>query len=163
MAIADILTSIEESGIATSIRESALLFPMVESIHVIALAFVFGTVALVDLRLLGLASRKLRVSRLSSDLLPWTWGAFALAAITGFLLLSSTAIRYFDNTPLRWKFFFMAMAGINMLIFHFVTYKGVDRWDTDPVPPTAARVAGALSLLFWTLVVFFGRWVGFTV
>jgi hypothetical protein len=163
MAIADILQGIEDSGIATAVRESAMLFPLLESIHVIAIAFVFGTVVFVDLRLLGLASRNVSVTRMSNDLLPWTWGAFVLAAITGLLLLSSTAIRYYENTPLRFKFLFMAMAGINMLIFHFITYKGVKRWDNDEVPPAAARTAGGLSVLLWLLVIFFGRWIGFTI
>ncbi len=163
MAIADVLQAIEESGIATAVRESALLFPLIESIHVIAIAFVFGTVIFVDLRLLGLASRKVSVTRMTNDLLPWTWGAFVLAAITGVLLLASTAIRYYDNTPLRLKFLFMAMAGINMLVFHFVTYRDVNRWDNDAMPPAAARTAGGISILLWVLVIFFGRWIGFTV
>jgi hypothetical protein len=163
MAIADFLQGIEDTGIATSIRESALLFPLFESIHVIALSFVFGTVLFVDLRLLGLASRKVAVTRLTNDLLPWTWGAFALSAVTGLLLLSSTAVRYFDNTPLRFKFFFMALAGVNMLVFHFVTYKNVSSWDNAAVPPNPARLAGGLSILLWVLVIFFGRWIGFTV
>lgn len=162
MTLTDILISIEATALATSIRESALLFPLLESAHVIALAFVVGTVALMDLRLLGFASRKLPVTRLTNDLLPWTWGAFALAVVTGLLLLSSTAVRYFDNTPLRYKFIFMFLAGINMLVFHFITYKNVNRWDNDEVPPVAARIAGALSIIFWACVVFFGRWIGFT-
>jgi hypothetical protein len=103
------------------------------------------------------------VTGISNDLLPWTWGAFVLAAITGVLLLSSTAIHYYENTPLRFKFLFMAMAGVNMLLFHFITYKGVNRWDNDEVPPAAARTAGGLSILLWLLVIFFGRWIGFTI
>ena len=162
MALTDILQSIENTGFATSIRESAKLFPLLESFHVIALAFVLGSIAFVDLRLLGLASRDQPVTRLVNNLLPWTWGAFAVAAATGLALLSSTPARYLDNTFLRLKFLCMFLAGVNMIIFHLVTYKGVSRWDTDSLPPHAARIAGGLSILLWVCVVFFGRWIGFT-
>ena len=56
---------------------------------------------------------------------------------------------------------FMALAAVNMLIFHFGAYRKVAQWDTA-VPPTSARVAGALSIAFWVAVIFFGRWIGFT-
>ena len=56
----------------------------------------------------------------------------------------------------------MAFAGLNMLIFHFLTYRDVQGWDDDVITPRAARVAGALSLIFWIGVVAFGRWIGFT-
>ena len=162
MALADFLQSIEDSGFGTAIREGGYYFPMLESLHVIALVSVVGSIVAVDLRLLGLASREQPVTRMTNDLLPWTWGAFVVAAITGLMLFSSTPMRYFDSTLLRIKFFFMFLAGVNMLVFHFVTYKDVHRWDTASAIPVPARLAGGLSLLLWTLVIFFGRWVGFT-
>ncbi len=162
MALADFLQSIEQPGFGTAIREGAYYFPLLESLHVIALVSVVGSIVAVDLRLLGLASREQPVTRITNDFLPWTWGAFIVAAITGLMLFSSTPIRYFDSTLLRIKFFFMFLAGVNMLVFHFVTYKDVQRWYTSDVIPAPARLAGGLSLLLWTLVIFFGRWVGFT-
>jgi hypothetical protein len=50
-----------------------------------------------------------------------------------------------------------------MLIFHFLTYRDVEKWDHQEITPGAARLAGTLSLLFWIGVVAFGRWIGFTV
>jgi len=162
MAIADFLQRIEDSGFGTAIREGGYYFPALESIHVIALVSVVGSIVAVDLRLLGLASREQPVTRLTRDLLPWTWGAFFVAALTGLMLFSSTPVRYFENPLLRIKFFFMFLAGVNMLVFHFVTWKTVAQWDTGDVIPSGAKAAGALSLLLWVIVIFFGRWVGFT-
>ena len=161
MTILELCERIETWSIPTLIRESATLFPLVESIHVMALAFVVGSISIVDLRLLGFASRKQSVKQLSDDLLPWTWGAFAIAAITDLLLFSSVATRYYDNMPFRWKLVLLLLAGINMLAFHFLTYRDVGRWGRDEVPPTAARVAGGVSILLWTAVVVCGRWIGF--
>lgn len=163
MALSDFLLSIENSALGTTIREGSTLFPAFESLHVIALVSVVGSIVAVDLRLLGLASRDLPVTRLTKDLLPWTWGAFVVAAISGLLLFSSTPVRYFENTELRLKFFFMFLAGLNMLLFHFVTYKDVAKWDTGEAIPSSARWAGGLSIAFWGLVIIFGRWAGFTI
>ena len=61
------------------------------------------------------------------------------------------------------KFLAMALAAVNMLVFHFGAYRSVAQWDTAQVPPAAARRAGALSLALWIAVIFFGRWIGFTI
>jgi hypothetical protein len=75
----------------------------------------------------------------------------------------SKASDYFMTTTFQLKLFIMALAAINMLIFEFITVKGVTEWDGKPIPPTAARFAGAVSLTCWLLVFVFGRWTGFTV
>lgn len=135
-------------------------FPYVESAHVVFLALVAGSILTVDARLVGLASRHLRFTYLSERLLPWTWGAFAGAAVTGTLLFMANATGYIHNTPFLIKLALIAAAGINMAWFQFVTFRSVQSWDTGtPVP--AARAAGLVSIVLWCGVVGFGRWIGF--
>ncbi len=154
---------VEASVVGQFISGSTWAFPTIESIHVFFLVIVVGTVAIVDLRLLGVASRNRSVSRLSNDVLPVTWGAFVMALITGGLLFTSRATHYLANWEFCAKMVMLLLAGANMLLFHFLTYRDVERWDNDAITPVAARVAGALSLLFWIAVVVLGRWIGFTV
>lgn len=154
--------SLETSAIGDFMATSGWAFPTVESLHVIALVTVVGTIAIMDLRLLGLASNKTAVTIMSKDTLPWTWGAFILAAITGLLLFVSKASSYVINPYFLWKMGLLVIAGLNMLYFHFVTYKTVEHWDESPTVPTGAKIAGLLSLIFWAAVVFFGRAIGFT-
>jgi hypothetical protein len=71
-------------------------------------------------------------------------------------------VTYFGNLQFQLKFLMMGLAAVNMLVFHFGPFRQVARWDTASQPPGAARLAGALSLVLWTAVVFFGRWMGFT-
>lgn len=157
----NIWESLEYSSLGTSIAESLWAFPAIETVHVIALITVVGTIAVMDLRLLGLTSRNVPVTQLTRDTLPWTWGGFILAAISGGLLFVSNAPGYVGNSYFLWKLCVIALAGLNMLFFHFGTYRTVGGWDLGD-PPRAAKVAGLLSLVFWIVVVFLGRAIGFT-
>ena len=136
-------------------------FPLVESLHVITMAMVAGTLFIVDTRLVGLTSRKLGFRYVSEHLLPWTWGAFACSVVTGTLMFASNATGYYANAAFRAKMLLMLLAGLNMLYFQTVTFRGVAAWDLGR-PPAAARFAGALSLGLWCGIVGFGRWIGFT-
>src|SRR6266481_1612266 len=101
MDISTFLASLESSGIATRIRESLYIFPLLESTHVFGLAMVFGTIAIVDLRLLGVASTHRSFKQITSDILKWTWGAFVLTAATGALMFITNADVYFHNAFFR--------------------------------------------------------------
>ena len=127
----------------------------------LTLTVVFGSIAMVDLRLLGWTSLGTSIARLTEETLPWTWTAWVLAAIAGSLMFMSKAVTYAGNLDFRMKFICMALAAVNMLVFHFGAYRRVADWDMGR-PPAAARLAGGLSLTFWLAVIFFGRWVGFT-
>ncbi|MEY2855070.1 MAG: hypothetical protein RL030_2202 [Pseudomonadota bacterium] len=145
---------------ALAVRVSEVWFPWVESLHVVSLAMVVGTVFIVDTRLIGLTSRHLRFTYVSERLLPWTWGAFVVAAITGILMFMSNAQGYASNTPFLIKMGLLVLAGLNMAYFQFVTYRSVASWDAGrPIP--AARAAGMASLTLWILIIGFGRWIGF--
>jgi hypothetical protein len=163
MELDALLRSLEATSIATAIRENESLFPWVEGAHVLAITLVIGTIAIVDLRLLGLASLERSAARLSSDVLRCTWVAFAVAAIAGALLFSSSAHAYAHNAYFQAKMLFLVLAGINMAIFHLFTGRDIERWGTPRgTTPLPARIAGAVSLLLWISVVVCGRWIGFT-
>jgi hypothetical protein len=165
MSIAAVLATIESWPISAALRGETpgteWLFPIIETLHVMALTIVFGSIAMVDLRLLGIASRSSAVSRLSNEVLPWTWTAWCVAALFGTLMFMAKAETYAGNLQFQLKFVCMGLAALNMLVFHFGAYRQVARWDSGE-PPVSAKLAGALSLSLWIGVVFFGRWVGFT-
>ena len=93
----DFISFLENSSIADNIRENDLLFPVVESVHVLAICLVVGSILVVDLRLLGLASTKWPVSRVTRAILPLTWGAFIVAVASGGLMFKSNATKYLGN------------------------------------------------------------------
>ena len=163
MEIDRFLGWLQSTPIASAIAENEILFPWIESVHVLAIVLVVGTISIVDLRLLGIASRDLTVRRLMRDVIPYTWGAFAVAAITGSLLFSSDAVHYARNFFFLGKLVLLALAGLNMAVFHLVGVGDIERWDTGTgQTPVAAKAAAIISLLVWISVVAFGREIGFT-
>ena len=148
--------------LAVYIHQHKWAFTTIEVFHVAMISLVIGTIAVVDLRLLGIAATKRPFTDVTGAALPVTWAAFVLAAIAGSLLFISQATAYSMNTAFWLKMSIMAIAGINMLIFEFITARGVQGWNVNPAPPAAARLAGGISLTCWILVFIFGRWTGFT-
>jgi len=143
-------------------RSSLKAMPIVESIHVLAAAMVFGTVFIVDLRLLGWPDARRPVTRISHEMLRLTWAAFTVSVVAGLLMFAANAHTYFGNTAFRLKMLALLCAGLNMAIFHGFTFRTVKAWDQDRVPPLAARAAGAASILIWVTVICLARWIGFT-
>jgi len=152
----------EKSALADTIRENDLLFPLIESVHVLSICLVVGSILAVDLRLLGLASIHRPASRVISGILPVTWSAFAIAVASGSLLFISNATEYLGNGYFVAKIFLICMAGLNMALFHGITARHLPRWENDAAPPLPARLAGGLSILLWVSVITCGRWIGFT-
>ena len=158
----DVVAYLEGSSLADSIRENDVLFPLIESVHVLAICLVVGSILAVDLRLLGLASINRPLSRVTAGILPLTWGAFAVAVVSGGLLFISNATKYLGNGFFIAKLCLIGAAGLNMAIFHLIGAKDMSKWDNDARLPLPARLAGGASILLWIAVVACGRWIGFT-
>ncbi|MET0238999.1 MAG: DUF6644 family protein [Sphingobium sp.] len=157
MSLEDFAIRLSESSLAIALTDSEWAFPALESIHVIALTLVIGSIAIVDLRLLGLASRERDAAPLIRAILPLTWVAFAFAALTGVLLFVANPISYVANTAFLVKLSLLVLAGANMLLFHVFAQKHL---ATEGA--LAPRLSGAASLTLWIAIVTAGRWIGFT-
>src|SRR5436190_2092568 len=131
MDISSFLASLESSGLANRIRDSLYIFPLLESTHVFGLALVFGTIAIIDLRLLGIASTRRSFRRMASDILKWTWAAFAVTAVTGALMFITNADVYYHNFFFRTKMLMLVLAGINMAAFELSAGRTIHRWDKE--------------------------------
>ena len=157
MNLLPLLQWLENTPGSIYIRESTLTYPIVETTHVLALCLFLGLIAMLDLRLAGLGLRAVPVSEVAGRLLPWALFGFLLMVISGCLLFYSGPVKAANNIFFRIKMFLIILTGINALLFHFTIYRRVASWDSDPLPPPRARMAGFLSLLLWSGVVICGR------
>jgi hypothetical protein len=162
MALQNLWAALEASPVGDFVASSAWAFPAIESVHVIAIVTVVGTVSIMDLRLLGWAGKSWTATEEEHDTIKWTWGAFALAAITGTLLFVSKAHVYTREPWFLAKLALFAAAAVNMAIFDRGVWRRVSEWNDNFKPPKAAVIAGALSLTIWILAIVCGRFIGFT-
>ena len=151
---------LQSTSVGTAVRVSPWLFPTIESFHIVGLAFLIGSVARFDLRLLGMSSRS-SVSAAAKATMPWAWGGFVLAVITGSLLFSSEAEGLYANRAFRLKLLLLLLLGVNSAVYELVTRRNVDRWDVGVATPVAAKMTGLISLTLWICVVVAGRWIAY--
>jgi hypothetical protein len=152
---------IYSTSLGTGIRESTYVFPIIETVHTLGIVLLVGTVAIVDLRLLGLLMKEEPVSQVAGQLLPWTWAGFAIMFASGGLLFAAEAAKIYGNPAFRLKLLLLFLVGLNPLIFHFTIYRDVATWDTAPVIPSRARLAAFLSLSLWAGIIITGRAIAY--
>jgi len=153
---------LENTSVGTTIRQSTWLFPAIETLHVLATVIVVGSVTMLDLRLLNVAWRDRSIREVHEDVLPWTWSSFAVAAIAGSLLFSSSATKYYHNLPFRMKMVLLVLLAINAAFFETRTYRRIRNSNDEARISFGAKIAGAVGIVLWIAVVACGRWIGFT-
>jgi hypothetical protein len=150
------LAGIEASGLGQAMRQWLWLYPAVETVHIAGIALLFGSIAVLDLRLLGF-SRSISVRRLAGHVLPWTAGAFLLIVPSGLAMFTAHASELIGNPIFPIKICLILAAGVNAAAFHAGVFRSAAGWDVGVAPPPAARAAGAVSLLVWIAVIACGR------
>jgi hypothetical protein len=147
---------IERTPLAVAMRQELWLYPCVEIFHIFGIVTLVGSIAMLDLRLLGL-SRSLPVRQLARHLLPWSWGALLVIVPTGSLMFMAHATEFIDNSAFVLKLTLIFAAALNAAAFHLGPFRSVAQWDSGMATPAAARIHAALSLVIWMGVITCGR------
>ena len=134
------------------LRTNAYAYPSLETMHLVALALVFGTLWIVDLRLLGVI-RAIDARLLAKTLLPWTLAGFTLAVLTGFTMFMSRIGDFISNPSFIIKMCLLFAAGANAGVLH--ARGALD--ETSAI----TRFQAALSVVLWIAIIFCGRWIAY--
>lgn len=156
MSIADIAKAIESTGIATALRESELVYPVILSLHLTCLALIGGLILVTDLRLLGLTMASTPAAGVIARLRPWKRGGFVVMVTCGILLAVSKANDYYANPYFLAKLSLLSMVGIHALVFRRSVYAAGAEPDAGN-----ARTAAILSILLWLAIIAMGRMIGY--
>ncbi len=148
---------LEDTAIGVAVRDSLWLFPVIEAVHLLALALIGGTILLVDLRLLGFGLRSQPVALLAENVHPWLVGGLATMIATGIPMFLSEAIKCYYSPPFWYKMSFLVIA----IAYTFTVRKRVTAADEARVGPVWGRLAAVASLGLWFGVGFSGRWIAF--
>jgi hypothetical protein len=163
MQLDALLKALYETPLAIAMRENETLFPWVEALHVIALSLVLGSIAVLDLKLIGVSSSERPLPSVLRDVLVPTWLGFGVAVASGFLMFSSNAVAYAHNACFQTKMLLLAGLGLNTALFHLWLTPRLERIRADIKLPWQARLSGAASIALWLGVTALGRWIGFTI
>ena len=161
MAILSLCQWLDSTAWSVALRESTWVYPVIESIHVLSLCLFLGFAVILDLRLVGIALQRTRVSEISQRLMPWTVAGFIVMVVSGTLLFYSSPVRFYGNVFFRVKAAMLILAGLNAWVFHLTIYRRLEAWDEAVVTPFAARVAGSVSLALWAVIVVAGRMIAY--
>jgi hypothetical protein len=148
---------IEASGLATALQSIPWGFPIAEALHFVGLCLLMGSLAVIDLRLLGFTTAM--SARAVHQLLPWAWIGFGINAITGLFFFLSNPSFYYPNTSFRIKLVLILLAGANALWFELTVNRNLDRWPEGSDFPTEVKVMASSSLVLWIAVICFGRFI----
>jgi hypothetical protein len=159
--MASAIHSVESSGVGRWMRESLWAYPGVEIAHLVGIGLLFGSIVVVDLRLLGLG-RGVPVTRLVAHAVPWSLAGFLLALCSGLLMFSAHAADFLDNRTFALKMGLILAGGINAAWLHSGPYTRATAWDVNVAPPPSVRCAGALSIVLWIGVIACGRLLAYT-
>ena len=153
---------LEATSLGVWVRESIYGFPILVAVHIITLVFSVGIVVWLDLRLVGVSMTGVPVSRVYRRLMPLAFVGFAVMVLSGGTLLTGFATSAYKNPYFRVKLVALLTAGINALVYHTNIERRIALWDRSPMPPTAARMAGLISIVAWTTVILAGRMMSYT-
>ena len=154
MSLLPFFTWCENSPLGESIRASLWLFPVVESVHLLALSVIGGTVLLVSLRLLGWGMRRQSAAQLWHETRPWLWGGLLVMLASGLILFTSEAVKLYYSDAFWVKMTALLLAtAFTFTVVRRVALAGETRWS---------QPAGLISLLLWFCVGAAGRWIGFS-
>jgi hypothetical protein len=156
MSLHDILNWVQNTGWATGIKESSLLFPIIEGSHIMALSFSVGMIMILDMRLLRISFRSQTVSSIMEQLMPFTLAGFAIEMLTGVLLFLTQAVKAYGNPFFRAKMILLLLAGINALYYQIKYYPKMAEWDRTATP-VGVRIVAVASLILWAGVIACGR------
>ncbi len=148
---------------ATSLSQAIVyriwIWPLCETLHFVGLALIIGIVGFFDLRLMGFF-KQIPIDD-ARELMPLAVIGFLLNLITGVTFFIGHPEQYAHNPAWWWKVGFLSLAGINALIFQVVVGKQTVGLRAGADTPIAAKTIGAVSLISWFAVLYFGRMLPF--
>lgn len=158
--IPPLIAAVYGSPLATHVRESEITFPLLQTFHVLGILLMVGSIAIVDLRILGVILKQRSSAEVGKSLLPLTWVGFAIMFLSGGILFAAQSGKIYANVFLQAKLVLLLFAGLNVVIFHATTYRSIASWPAAGAP-SSARAAAVLSLVVWASVVVTGRYIAY--
>ena len=145
------------------IQREFWIIPTVQIAHILAISVVLASMAMFDLRLLGLAGKRSSIASLSRRFMPWLWGALIVLAVSGSILIVGEPKRALGNVFFELKMCMLAAAIALTIGFQFILRRDLAEGGADLAPSHAgaAKITGLLSLALWVGIAVAGRLIAY--
>jgi hypothetical protein len=137
--------ALEQSGWVKTLGETGWMYATVSVIHYLTMFWFIGSIAVIDLRVMGVAARKRNLTELAGQIFPWAWTGLALAILSGFLMFATDAGDWAPDRVFHVKLAMIALS----IVFAILVRLGAPKWGALPEVPTSAKIVAAISLLLW--------------
>jgi len=161
LSLFNICQALQDSAVGTSIRESLWTFPVIETIHILALALSVGMIIMLDLRLIGAGMRHAPAGQIMGQLKKWYLIGFGTMITSGVLLFWSEAAKCYRSNSFRIKLVLLLLVALNAVFFEIVYKPRMEQWEAGQRPPAGAKLCGWCSMILWIGVIGFGRWTAY--
>jgi len=148
---------LSNTSVSLTIQTVMWIIPAVQTVHILCVSIVMASMAMLDLRLIGVAKRQ-PVSRLVNRFVPWVWWTLPILLITGTILTIGEPTRELLNPYFRTKMCLLVAVIVITFIVQRKTKKDESYWDKRRA---VAAIAGVASLLLWVGIVTAGRWIAY--
>lgn len=150
-----------QDGALWALRNIPGFPPIIQTVHILGISVVMGSIVILDLRILGLAVPSQKISEMTNRLMPWLWWALASNFISGSFFLFARPNRYFNNPVFGWKVSFLTSAILLTLFFYAMSRRQHGYWELNSKRLWTARGIALLSLGLWIMVAMAGRWIAY--
>ena len=137
--------ALEQMGWVKTFGSTGWMYASVSVIHYLTMFWFIGSMAVVDLRVMGIAARKRNLAELADQLFPWAWTGLVLAIISGFLMFATDAGDWAPDRVFHWKLALIILS----IVFAFLVQKWAPKWSAAPEIPNWAKIVGAIALILW--------------
>jgi len=147
--------------VSVAIRRALWLIPLLQAVHILAIAAVLSSVAMIDLRLLGLAGRSQTLRATAQRFVPWIWTSLVVLAATGLVLVVGEPKRSLLNPAFQLKMAMVAAAVPGMLAVQALLRRNADVRNDHPHGGKMTGAFVVLTFLLWCAIAFAGRWIAY--
>ncbi len=154
-------TWIADTPLSHLIEDVSWIVPLFQTIHIVCIAVVLSAVGMLDLRLLGVAGKRVTISGMAERFLPSIWWALLVLAITGVTLIIGEPERSLPNRAFQIKMALLAAVIIVTLTFQHTVRKNAEYWDISPARRRSARVTALVSMVLWLGIAVCGRLIAY--
>jgi uncharacterized membrane protein YtjA (UPF0391 family) len=141
--------ALEQMSWVKTFSTTGWMYATVSVIHYLTMFWFIGSMAVVDLRVMGVAARKRNLMELSAQIFPWAWTGFVLAIISGFMMFTADAGDWAPDPVFHVKLVMIILS----VLFAILVQRGAPKWAALPEIPTSAKVIATIGLVLWILTI----------